>query len=35
MKREPIKTPFLAKNNEFDFQESLAIFKLVSFYKSH
>jgi len=29
MKREPIKTPFLAKNNETDFQDSLAIFKLV------
>lgn len=30
MKREPIKTPFLAKTNEADYQESLAIFKLVS-----
>lgn len=30
MKREPIKTPFLVKANEKDYQESLAIFKLVS-----
>lgn len=30
MKRDPIKSPFLAKNNETDYQSSLAIFKLVS-----
>ena len=29
MKREPIKTPFLAKTKESDYQESLAIFKLI------
>jgi len=28
-KKEPIKTPLLPKNNEADFQESLAVFKLV------
>ena len=31
MKREPIKTPFLTKTNEADYQESLVIFKLVSY----
>lgn len=30
MKRDPIKSPFLAKSNETDYQSSLAIFKLVS-----
>ena len=29
MKREPIRTPFLSKSKESDYQESLAIFKLV------
>ena len=29
MKREPIKTPFLAKNKDADFNESLAVFKLI------
>ncbi|CAB3362581.1 Hypothetical predicted protein [Cloeon dipterum] len=29
MKREPIKTPFLAKNKDIDYQDSLAIFKLI------
>ncbi|XP_037094410.1 unconventional myosin-XV-like isoform X2 [Pollicipes pollicipes] len=29
MKREPIRTPFLAKSKEADYQQSLAIFKLV------
>ena len=29
MKREPIKTPFLSKSKESDYQESLAIFKLI------
>ncbi|GFR25205.1 unconventional myosin-XV [Trichonephila clavata] len=29
MKREPIKTPFLAKTNESDYQCSLALFKLI------
>ena len=29
MRKEPIKTPFLAKSKESDYQESLAIFKLV------
>ena len=29
MKREPIKTPFLPKQKESDFFESLAIFKLI------
>ncbi len=29
MKREPIKTPFLAKTKEADYNESLAIFKLI------
>lgn len=28
-KREPIRTPFLAKSKESDFDESLAIFKLI------
>lgn len=29
MKREPIKTPFLAKSKDIDYQDSLAIFKLI------
>lgn len=29
MKREPIKTPFLAKAKDIDYQDSLAIFKLI------
>ena len=29
MKREPIKTPFLPKQKESDYYESLAIFKLI------
>ncbi|XP_043211488.1 unconventional myosin-XV-like [Amphibalanus amphitrite] len=29
MKREPIRTPFLAKAKESDYQESLALFKLI------
>ena len=29
MKREPIRTPFLAKAKEADYQESLALFKLI------
>lgn len=29
MKREPIRTPFLAKSREADYQESLALFKLI------
>ena len=29
MRKEPIKTPFLAKSKESDYQESLAIFKLI------
>ncbi|XP_063236075.1 unconventional myosin-XV [Bacillus rossius redtenbacheri] len=29
MKREPIKTPFLAKSKDMDYQDSLAIFKLI------
>ena len=29
MKREPIQTPFLSKSRDSDFQESLAIFKLI------
>lgn len=29
MKRDPIKTPFLSKNKETDYNESLAIFKLI------
>ena len=29
MKREPIQTPFLSKSKDSDFQESLAIFKLI------
>ncbi|QQP35413.1 Uncharacterized protein FKW44_023631, partial [Caligus rogercresseyi] len=29
MKREPIKTPFLSKSKESDYQEALAIFKLI------
>lgn len=30
MKKEPIKAPFLSKSNEDEFQDSLAVFKLVS-----
>jgi myosin-15 len=29
MKREPIRTPFLAKAKDADFQDSLALFKLI------
>ena len=29
MRKEPIKTPFLSKSKESDYQESLAIFKLI------
>ncbi|KAK6643275.1 hypothetical protein RUM43_004780 [Polyplax serrata] len=29
MKREPIKTPFLAKAKDMDYQDSLALFKLI------
>ncbi|XP_069684996.1 unconventional myosin-XV isoform X5 [Periplaneta americana] len=29
MKREPIKTPFLAKSKDMDYQDSLALFKLI------
>jgi len=29
MKREPIKTPFLAKAKDQDYQDSLALFKLI------
>ena len=29
MKREPIRTPFLAKNKESDYRESLVLFKLI------
>ena len=29
MRKEPIKTPFLAKSKESDYQESLALFKLI------
>lgn len=29
MKREPIKTPFLHKNKESDYRDSLSIFKLI------
>ncbi|CAB4070030.1 unnamed protein product [Lepeophtheirus salmonis] len=29
MKTDPIKTPFLSKNKESDYQESLALFKLI------
>lgn len=29
MKREPIKTPFLAKAKDVDYQDSLALFKLI------
>jgi myosin-15 len=29
MKREPIKTPFLAKSKDIDYQDSLAMFKLI------
>ena len=29
MKRDAIKTPFLAKNKDIDYQESLSIFKLI------
>ena len=29
MKREPIKTPFLSKSKDSDYQESLALFKLI------
>lgn len=32
MKKDPIKTPFLPKSSESEFQESLAIFKLVLFH---
>ena len=29
MKREPIQTPFLSKSKESDYNDSLAIFKLI------
>lgn len=29
MKREPIKTPFLNKNKDSDYADSLALFKLI------